>query len=99
MSNSYLMEPSESHHPDQATLTPPTPHPDTNSHSHNHNHNHSLNHHHNNNFNSNTPLPSASGPDSTMPLHPQQAAPRVKPAKAHVPSACINCKKAHLACD
>ncbi|GJJ68104.1 hypothetical protein EMPS_00450 [Entomortierella parvispora] len=28
-----------------------------------------------------------------------QPAPRVKSAKAHVPSACINCKKAHLACD
>ncbi|KAG0040268.1 hypothetical protein BGZ82_004055 [Podila clonocystis] len=99
MSNSYLMESSESLHPDQATLmTPPTPHPDTNNHNHNHNHHHS----HSNNFNSNTPIPSSTSGvsgDSTMPLHPQQAAPRVKSAKAHVPSACINCKKAHLACD
>ncbi|KAF9329919.1 hypothetical protein BG006_007074 [Podila minutissima] len=83
------MESSESHHPDRATLMiPPTLHPDTNN--------------HNSNFNSNTPLPSSTSGvpgDSTMPLHPQQAAPRVKSAKAHVPSACINCKKAHLACD
>ncbi|KAG0298399.1 hypothetical protein BGZ98_000216, partial [Dissophora globulifera] len=26
-------------------------------------------------------------------------APRFKLSKPHVPSACINCKKAHLACD
>lgn len=78
-------------------MTTPTSHPDTN---HHHSHNH--NNHNNHQFNSPTPLPSTSSGvpgDSTLPLHPQQAAPRVKPAKAHVPSACINCKKAHLACD
>ncbi|KAF9988267.1 hypothetical protein BGZ75_009748 [Mortierella antarctica] len=44
---------------------------------------------------------SSAGPAAApvpVPLHPQPA-PRVKLYKAHVPSACINCKKAHLACD
>ncbi|KAF9123096.1 hypothetical protein BGW39_009285, partial [Mortierella sp. 14UC] len=40
--------------------------------------------------------PSASS--TAVPLHPHPV-PRVKSTKAHVPSACINCKKAHLACD
>ncbi|KAG0379145.1 hypothetical protein BGX24_001551, partial [Mortierella sp. AD032] len=35
---------------------------------------------------------------AAVPLHPHPV-PRVKSTKAHVPSACINCKKAHLACD
>ncbi|KAF9106163.1 hypothetical protein BGX29_010308 [Mortierella sp. GBA35] len=35
---------------------------------------------------------------TAVPLHPHPV-PRVKSTKAHVPSACINCKKAHLACD
>ncbi|KAF9996377.1 hypothetical protein BGZ79_009875 [Entomortierella chlamydospora] len=57
-----------------------------------------------------TPLPSHPSPASTsspastpslpasVPLHPHPVT-RVKSTKAHVPSACINCKKAHLACD
>ncbi|KAG0318516.1 hypothetical protein BGZ97_003638, partial [Linnemannia gamsii] len=35
---------------------------------------------------------------AAVPLHPHPVA-RIKSTKAHVPSACINCKKAHLACD
>ncbi|KAI7829457.1 hypothetical protein BC939DRAFT_27238 [Gamsiella multidivaricata] len=56
-----------------------------------------------------TPLPALAPPSSSsphsatavpapVPLHPQPV-PRVKSTKPHVPSACINCKKAHLACD
>ncbi|KAF9274720.1 hypothetical protein BGZ68_000420 [Mortierella alpina] len=53
-----------------------------------------------------TPVPTAANSSSAgtavapvpVPLHPQPV-PRVKLYKAHVPSACINCKKAHLACD
>ncbi|KAF9116908.1 hypothetical protein BGX27_008992 [Mortierella sp. AM989] len=51
-----------------------------------------------------SPAASTSSPTTTIvlpasvPLHPHPV-PRIKSTKAHVPSACINCKKAHLACD
>ncbi|KAI8348530.1 hypothetical protein B0O80DRAFT_179503 [Mortierella sp. GBAus27b] len=46
-----------------------------------------------------TPLPAPSpAGTAAVPLHPQPA-PRIRSTKPHVPSACINCKKAHLACD
>ncbi|KAF9348344.1 hypothetical protein BGX34_002532, partial [Mortierella sp. NVP85] len=44
------------------------------------------------------PAPSSTAGTAAVPLHPQPA-PRVRSTKPHVPSACINCKKAHLACD
>ncbi|KAJ1972402.1 hypothetical protein H4R34_005422, partial [Dimargaris verticillata] len=57
-------------------------------------------------------LPSTSAPVSALPIPGPQVTPAPpasgtkkgtsssgKPTKSHVPSACINCKKAHLACD
>ncbi|KAF9902883.1 hypothetical protein EC991_004395 [Linnemannia zychae] len=47
---------------------------------------------------SSSALADPSAMSAAVPLHPHPV-PRVKSTKAHVPSACINCKKAHLACD
>ncbi|KAF9974008.1 hypothetical protein BGZ73_002705 [Actinomortierella ambigua] len=47
------------------------------------------------------PIPTVSASASSTSTLPSTSAPpaRSKPNKVHVPSACINCKKAHLACD
>ncbi|KAF9417049.1 hypothetical protein BGZ94_010052 [Podila epigama] len=97
MSNSFLMEPAQALHPGQSTMmTPHHPLPNSHDNSSNNNSNNSSS----TTFHPHTPVPATS--DTAMPLPPQQNQPppaRAKPAKAHVPSACINCKKAHLACD
>ncbi|KAG0270564.1 hypothetical protein DFQ27_004276 [Actinomortierella ambigua] len=44
------------------------------------------------------PIPTSAS-SANLPSTPTAPPARSKPNKVHVPSACINCKKAHLACD